>query len=207
MILRLQDKTLPALRRKIALGIFLALGTLMTAAGVYLGLKVVPEYPELASAGYVAATVCVLGGIMLIAGLLSRHRGTAAPVALTGLVAGVYLAAVLVVAPAVDPHKSARVFSGQVNELMSGGGELYSYRFWDWRSGYTFYTGRRIINLKSGDELAQLWREDRELFLIVENRRIEEAREILNGAEPVLIREIGSRTAYLFSNKNEPGEP
>ena len=206
VILRLQDGTLPALRRKLALGIFLILGAAMTAAGIYLVSRVVPEYPELATAGYVAGTVLSLGGLLLLAGLVSRHRGTAAPVALTGLMAGVYLVAVLVVAPAVDPHKSARVFSGQINELMSGGGELYSYRFWDWRSGYTFYTGRRITNLKSGDELAQLWREDRELFLIVENRRMEEVREILTGAEPVLVREIGSRTAYLFSNMTQREE-
>ena len=63
-----------------------------------------------------------------------------------------------------------------------------------------------ITNLKSEEALQEVWRQDRQAFLIVEEKRVDEARELLGGAEPVLVREIGSRTAYLFENTTQQEE-
>ena len=206
VLIRLADGSLPAVRRKIAFVIFGAAGLFMTLGGIAVPVKVIPEHPEFAAVGYVLAAVLVLGGLALLAAITVKARGRYGTIALASASAAVFLTGVLVVAPAVDPQKSARVFSNQVNEHMAGGGELYSYRFWDWRSGYTFYTGRMITNLKSAEALQELWRDERPAFLIVEENRVDEAREILGGAEPVLVREIGSRTAYLFENNVPPKE-
>lgn len=206
VLIRLRDGILPTWRRRIAFVIFATAGLFMTLGGAAVLLKVIPEHPEFASAGYVLAAVLTLGGLAVLAGTAVKGRVRYVTVALASACAAVFLTGVLVVGPAVDPQKSARVFSSQVNERMTGGGNLYSYRFWDWRSGYTFYTGRMITNLKSEEALRDVWRQDRQAFLIVEEKRVDEARELLGGAEPVLVREIGSRTAYLFENTTQQEE-
>jgi 4-amino-4-deoxy-L-arabinose transferase len=200
VLIRLKDGDLPALRRRVAFVLFVAAGSIMTLGGIAVVLRVIPEHPEFATAGKVLAAVLTLGGLAVITATAVKGRGRYATVALASLCIAVFLTGVLVVAPAEDPQKSARVFSSQVNERMAEGGHLYSYRFWDWRSGYTFYTGRMITNLKSEDELREVWSQDREAFLIVEGKWVDEARELLGGAEPILVRDIGSRTAYLFDN-------
>ena len=51
------------------------------------------------------------------------------------------------------------------------------------------------------DELIAYWARPERVFLIVEEARVEELRQVLQGTEPLLARPVGSREVFLFSNR------
>jgi hypothetical protein len=114
-----------------------------------------------------------------------------------------YLVASAVVLPAVDAVKSPRGFCERVASLAGAEDAVASYRFWRWRAGYTFYLERPLRNLESISDLHEYWDAPPPVFLIVEKARLEEARQVLGDRSPLVQAEIGSRTAYLFSNEDE----
>jgi 4-amino-4-deoxy-L-arabinose transferase-like glycosyltransferase len=198
---RLLLGTLPRLRRSAALVIFIALATVMAGAGFLIEMRVAGNWPDLAGPARACAVVLIAGGLATAAGMLGRG-GVALRVA-AGLFAAVlcfYFVAAVWALPAVDRFKSARTFADEMNTVVEADAPVVSYRFWPWRSEYAFYSHRKIRNLDSGDELRAYWEErgNEPVYLIVEEHHLEEVRQVLGGAEPMLERRIGSKTAYLI---------
>ncbi len=206
--LRLRGGLLSAARRRFALGVHGLLGGLVLLGGAAAVFKGIARYPELAIPVGALASVMIAGGLIILVGLVRpTWRRTVVPWGLAGFLVAFYLVASVAVLPQVDRYKSARGFCVELNRIVPEKADLVSYRFWDWRAGFAFYSGRKIRNLHSPEELAEYWnRSDRadSGWVIVENNRIEEARSVLKGYDPVLEREVGSRTASLFVKKRVP---
>jgi hypothetical protein len=120
----------------------------------------------------------------------------------------VYLVAAVWALPAVDRFKSARGFADTMNTIAGPDDPVMSYRFWQWRSEYAFYSDRRIPNLETREDLEAYWALDGKRYLVVEQHHLEDARRVLGEEELVLARQVGGKTAYLFrkrgpENKND----
>jgi len=199
---RLRAGLLPAVRQRVALAVHGMIAALMVLGGVAAVVKGLPKYPDLTVPVGALAAVMVLGGLTVLAGVIRPGwRRSVAPWGLVGLLIGFYLVASILVLPAADRFKSPREFSDEMNRIVPRDAPVASYRFWDWRAGYAFYSGRRIRNLKSPEELHEYWSGDGPVYLIVENIQVDEARALLSGYDPVLERKVGSKTVYLFGKK------
>ena len=105
------------------------------------------------------------------------------------------------VLPAANAYKSARPFCDRVASVVAPGEPLASYRFWSWRASYPFYLRRQIPNLQTPEELRDYWGQDEQVFLILQDAQLDAARAVLGDLDPWVQARIGSRTAYLFSNR------
>ena len=177
-------------------------GALFLGLGIYLFGWVVGEYPAIEMAGRGLAGLCVAGGAATIAGaLLGRRWPVAGPAALVATVISIYLLAAAWALPAANAYKSARPFCTKVNSLVRDDDPLRSYGFWTWRASYAYYTDRVIENIDSSAELRRFWNRDERVFLLVERGRLEQARGVLGGADPLIRESIGSNEIYLFTNR------
>ena len=148
----------------------------------------------------------VLGSLLLASGLalgygvlVQRRRPAVAPMALLAGFGMLYTVAAIWALPAVDPLKSARGFATEMNRrLEASGGTLASYKFWDWRAGYSYYADRSIPNLGDENELTAYWRQNAGAHALVEGKDEPELRSLLPGARLVSRGKIGSREAFLF---------
>jgi 4-amino-4-deoxy-L-arabinose transferase-like glycosyltransferase len=188
-------------RRDVCLGLMGAAAVAgLTAAG-WIFFRGVHRYPEVEGVASLLALVLFVGGIAVLAGLLRPTRAhRVVPAIFLGVVLALYVAGSWFVLPAVDRYKSPREFSERVNAIVPAGDALASYGMWKWRGGYRYYTGRSIPNLSRPEDLRAYWSGGGP-WLLVEHRKLDEAREVIGPLEPVAEARIGSKTAYLFANE------
>ncbi len=206
---RLIGGGLPAPRRRIALGMMTAIALALAGAGWFFRGGLVERYPEAATALGAVVLLLTAGALACAAGLARPLRAAVAvPSAFFSMVLCLYLLAAVVVLPAADRYKSMRGFCNQVLSLVAPDEPLASFGFWQWRAGHRFYTGRAIPNLESEDELARYWSAERRAFLLLTERQLDRARNVIGDAAPLLERRVGGGTAYLFENRaGRPASP
>ncbi|MEM8930476.1 MAG: hypothetical protein AAGE94_04845, partial [Acidobacteriota bacterium] len=143
--------------------------------------------------------VAVWGLLLVTAKWWMRERPAFAPALLLYGFAWLYGMASLWVLPAADAVKSARGFAEQIDRRVTAPGKpIASYRFWDWRAGYVYYTDRSIPNMKQPAQLLAFWRRNDEAHVLVEAPHAEEVERLLPLAELVHRARIGGREAFLF---------
>ncbi len=193
---------LGAVRRRIGLVIAGAFGAVALAGAGVLYIKGLDRYPLPGGAGIALVAVLFLGGLALLASLplQARLRG-AVPTALVALIVSFYLVMGGSVLPAVNVYKSARPFCNEVKARVAPDQPVRTYRPWRWRASYTYYMGQALRRVVSIDELREYWDSPEQVFLIVERPRLKEARQVLEGSEPLVARLIGSKEVFLFSNR------
>ena len=131
-----------------------------------------------------------------------RYRGGAALAAFSGGLVVVYLAVVVAVLPALDPHKSARAFSQRVLAEV-GQAELAMYP--DYHPTYVYYTGRFIPVLKSPRQLSEYFSSPTRRYCLIEDDVFEGERRTLAGPLDVLDRQqIGHREMLLVAGGGTP---
>lgn len=160
-------------------------------AGAFALARVAPRRePVLAGPGLLGGIVLLLGGSILVAALLLRRRRLAAITA-WGTVAGFYLVAAVALLPAANAFKSARPFCAALSARVPASEPIASYRFWQWRAGYAFYSSRTFENLGSAAELRAWAAEEGRRWLLVEEWAIPEVRQTLGPAPVALSARIG----------------
>jgi 4-amino-4-deoxy-L-arabinose transferase-like glycosyltransferase len=181
--------------------IALVVGLVLAVGGVMIW-RAVPSYPLLGNVGLATALLLMGGGSLLLVGLpvYIRLRATL-PIALLVILGSVYLSVGGWALPRIDVYKSPRPFCEQVQEWVAPEDPLRTYRTWRWRAGYTYYLDRPLPRVDSPRELREYWRSAGRVFLIVERGMLEELRQTLGDTEPLVVRDIGSNRAYLFSNQ------
>jgi 4-amino-4-deoxy-L-arabinose transferase-like glycosyltransferase len=189
-------------RRRAGLLIAGVLGVLLIAGSIVLYTRILERYPLVGGAGVALTAVLLLGGLMLLASLpLQSRRPGALPAALLVFIVSFYLVIGGWALPAVNAYKSARTFCNEVKAWMEPDQPVRTYRTWQWRASYTYYMGQALPRIDSDDELIDYWRRPERVFLIVEQARVGEFRQVLKGTEPLLARPVGSREVFLFSNR------
>jgi 4-amino-4-deoxy-L-arabinose transferase len=174
-------------------------------AGVALALEVLPAYPDAADKIRAVALLLVAGGASVLVGVTFLRRSRlAAPTALLSLLTVLYLLASVSVLPAANAYKSARPFCERVASVVAPGEPLASYRFWAWRASYPFYLERPVPNLQTPDELRDYWNREEQVFLILQDAQLDAARAVIGELRPWVQGRIGSRNAYLVSNRSVP---
>jgi 4-amino-4-deoxy-L-arabinose transferase-like glycosyltransferase len=180
-------------------GLVLVVGAVVLAAGS----PWVPEPgPEIERAiRTMVAVLCIAGASTLAAVFAARRRPIAAPLALLLAIVAVYLAASGSALPAANAFKSQRTFCEAIRSHVGPDEPLRGFHAWRWRASYSFYTGRPIPHIETVDELRAYWNRPERVFLVVEQARLVEARQVLGPIEPLETRAIGDSFAYLFSNR------
>ena len=187
----------------IVLGLVFAAGGYLLVSGSWIAdLPVALERP----AQLLGATSLVGGLLVLGASLAQHRRRLIASAALFGTVGAIYLVASAGVLPAANAFKSHRPLSESIKARVATDQPLRGFHEWRWRASYSFYTGRPIPNIESREALREYWARPEEVFLIVEQGRLEEFRAILGPAAPLLARSVGHNRAYLFSNRRIPAD-
>ena len=187
-------------RRAAVLGICVALGGAGLATAVVLARRPLPA-PELASPIGALALLLGGGGALLVAAAITRPsrwqapRGQLAGLVLMGWMLSLCTLSAAWVLPSLDAVKSARPVSERIAAL-AGAGEVATYRFWEWRAEYAFYTGRRMPNLRSAEAL-RAWMSAPGRFVLVEGDRADEVAGVL-GRRPPLVRERVGRQEVLL---------
>ena len=203
---RFDRRELSNKRRAAALVIFGFLAFLMSVAGVALISQVQAGRPpldaaNLARAGILLSAVFLTGGLVLSVFLIWDRRRSQSRAGrwLIVWISGLYLTTSIAAYPAVNPLKSARGFCELMNASVAPNASLASYRFWDWRAGYPYYSQRTIPDIETARELQAYWNSGSEVYLLVEGEYLDEARQVLQLGTPLLHQRIGSREAYLFA--------
>ena len=190
------DGRLSTVRRRLVGAIRWSFAVLFAAAAVLVLWKLAPRYPEVATAARILAAVLAAGAAALAAAPRPRL-----PAALAGAMAAIYLVAALFVMPAFDPFKSARPFCDRLAAILRPGDVVASYNFWAWRAEYRYYLGRPIENLPGEEPLRSAWARGERVVLLVEGGQLDEARRVIGDRPPVFSRGVGSKTAYVFTNR------
>ncbi len=145
-------------------------------------------------------TALFAGGLVLIDLARARTRsGVLYSLAIAVVVT--YLAAGGVTLPAFDSFKSARFVCEEIAREVRPGDEVASYAFWNWRAEYRYYLGRPITNLAGPEPLRAAWHGPNRLVLVVEGERLELARQVIGDAAPAIVRRVGRRSVYVFTNR------
>jgi 4-amino-4-deoxy-L-arabinose transferase-like glycosyltransferase len=158
--------------------------------------KIRSEAPDLLRP---AVLVAALAAVTALAALVvhRRYRGGAALATFSGGLVVVYLAVVVAVLPALDPHKSARAFSQRVlAEVDQGPLAMYP----DYHPTYVYYTGRFIPVLRNSRELGEYFSSPTRRYCLIEDDVFEAERRTLAGPLDVLDRQqIGHREMLLVA--------
>jgi len=189
-------------RTRATVGLLAALGIAALLAAIALWREQVPRYPDLATEIRAVAILLACGGATVVAAVvLMRRARPAGATALFSMVVVLYGLAAVAVLPAVDAHKSARPFCERVASVVGPDLPLRSFGFWEWRGAYAFYLARPIPNLETAAELRAYWDRDERVFVIVESTHLAPLRAVIGEERPRVESRVGSRTAYLFSNR------
>ena len=179
-----------------------AQGLLLLCAGVYLRAVALDRFPVVARPGAAVALLLVGGGAAILTGLALRRRvPLAAPSALFSGVACIYLLGGAWLLPEIDIYKSARPFCERVNAEVGPNEPLSAYRQWKWRASYVYYADRRIDLIDTPQGLRDYWARPEQVYLVVEQGRFEEVRDLLGQPEPLIDMPLASRRVYLFTNR------
>jgi len=155
--------------------------------------------PVVPMARIAAAVLAAAGAAVLVSLAVPPRRRAVA--AVLGVLFCLYVFTGAAVLPAVNAVKSSRPFSAEVSKLRQGtGAELFSYGLWQWRASYIYYLGRNVPNLTDPAALEALWRSGRNVLLIVEDERVEDARRIIGHGAPLVSSRVGSGQVFLFGN-------
>jgi len=186
--------------RRAALTAFFAYALLFLAGGIAILLPAFDLPRELSSVATALGILFLLGGVALGVGIaFAKDRPALAPMSLLGTMVALYLVASVWALPAVDPMKSARGFSADMNQrLAETEGQVASFRFWIWRSGCSYYADRNIPNLGSQEELEIYWRNTEDPHVLVQQQYEEELRSLLPEANLVFQGKIGDNDFYFF---------
>jgi len=191
------------MRRRGGMAIAGVLGVLLIAASAALYSKALDRYPLIGSAGIALVVVLMFGGLALLVSLpLQSRQPFALPAALLVFIVSFYMVIGGWVLPAVNVYKSARTFCNEVKAQMEPDQPVRTYRTWQWRASYTYYMGQALPRIDSDDELRDYWDHPERVFLIVEEPRLKEFRQVMAEAEPLVARGVGSREVFLFSNRS-----
>ena len=188
--------------RRAAIGVAAALAALLAAGGA--GIAVVAgRRPDLAVTARVAGIVALAGGALVAITLVRRAVVSrwAVPRTLAGAIAAFYLAAALVVLPALDAYKSARPVADELARIAEADDRIASYDFWNWRAEYAYYLGRPLENLSGREALGRAWAGERRVLLLVESDRLDDARSVLGARPPLWSHAVGGKSVYLFTNR------
>lgn len=113
----------------------------------------------------------------------------------------VYLLTAVVALPAADHFKSHRPLADLIRREVPESAPLRGFHEWDYRSNYSFYAGRAIVNLDDVDALETFWRREETVYVVVERGRLELARQVLGSTVPMAQRSAGRNLSYLFCNR------
>jgi 4-amino-4-deoxy-L-arabinose transferase len=153
--------------------------------------------PVLQGPGLLAGAVLAAGAMLVIV-TLARGWKRAAALGLGGTVAAFYLVAAAALLPAADAFKSAKPFCGELSRKVPAREPIASYRFWQWRASYAFYTDRTFESLQSPAELRSWARLPGPRWLLVEDWALPEALSVLGSPEVALRATIGSVEIVLL---------
>jgi 4-amino-4-deoxy-L-arabinose transferase-like glycosyltransferase len=131
----------------------------------------------LTPARWVLSLVLLVGAVALI--LIIRRKSTGAVLTIGAGTLAVYLAAVLLLLPAFNPHKSARTFCSRIVSLTAGqldqGERIGMYKLY--RTAFDFYSaGVRYELIESGSELRRFLSAPPPVFLLCPADRAAELR-------------------------------
>jgi len=152
-----------------------------------------------------AATV--VGTALLVAAALAlafqvvprwRPLRTQALIVLVGMI---YLVTAIVALPAADHFKSHRPLADLIRREVPPSAPLRGFHEWDYRSNYSFYAGRPIVNIADVDALQEFWRREETVYVVVERGRLDLARQVLGSTAPMAQRRAGRNLSYLFCNR------
>ena len=183
-------------------GLAAAVATLLAAAGLFalLQASALPIPPPFVSVTNQAAALLVLAGGLVLAALLRPPRRRAVAAVFAALFC-LYTFTASAALPALNAVKSSRAFCEEVSKLQQAtGAELLSFGLWEWRASYIYYLDRNVPNITDPAELATVWRSGRNVLLIVEDERVDDARKVMGDAEPLASSRVGSGKVFLFGN-------
>jgi 4-amino-4-deoxy-L-arabinose transferase-like glycosyltransferase len=194
-------------RRKKAMLAVTSFGTmLLVLLGLYAIVKGVERFPELQSVLWPLTVIGILGLAGWIWALPAKNR-TALPVVWTATWALLWLYFAAVLLPAVDPLKSARGAALQIEQEIPAEVPLAGYRWWIWRSGARFYSGREISHLPDAFAAESWWNEPGARCIAVPGRHREEAISRLGLRNEKFDYRIGGRRSFVYCREFplEPG--
>ncbi len=200
------DGTLTRGRKKAVLAAT-SFGTmLLVLLGLYAIVKGVDRFPAFQSVLWPLTVVGILGLAGWIWALPAKNR-SALPVVWTVTWAMLWLYFAAILLPAVDPLKSARGAALQIEREIPAEVPLAGYRWWIWRSGVRFYSGREIGWLPDAETAADWWSESGARCLAVPERHREEATSRLGLKTERFSYSIGSRQSFVYCRdvSLEPG--
>jgi len=163
--------------------------------------KIRSEAPDLLRPAVLVAALACLAALLALV-VHRRYRGGAALAAYSGGLAVVYLAIVIAVLPALDPHKSARAFSQRV---LAEIGEAPLAMYPDYHPTYVYYTGRFIPVLRNPRQLGEYFDSPARRYCLIEDDVFEAERRTLAGPVDVVDRQqIGHRDMLLVAGGGAP---
>jgi hypothetical protein len=175
----------------------LAISLALASGGAIVALpKIESAAPDLLRPAILLASVAC---VAMIAALVVywRHRGGVALGAFSAGLVVTYLVIAIAVLPALDPHKSARLFSSRVLETV-GTSPLAMYP--DYHPTYVYYTSRFIPVLRSRAQLRAFFASGIRSFCLIQDDLFEAERRALDvDLEVVDRQQIGHREMLLVA--------
>jgi hypothetical protein len=183
----------------------LGISLLLVCGGAVVALpKIRSAVPDLLRPAVLLASVACVAVIAALV-VYWRHRGGAALGAFSAGLVVTYLVVAIAVLPALDPHKSARVFSRRILGTV-GDGPLAMYP--DYHPTYVYYTGRFIPVLRSRAQLREYFTSGTRSFCLIEDDVFEAERRALDLDLKILDRQrVGHREIFLVAGGAGPIAP
>ncbi len=173
----------------------LGIALLLTGGGAAVVLpRLARAAPDLVSPAAVLASVAAIGVIAALA-VHRRFGGGPALGAFSATLAAAYLLIAVLVLPALDHYKSARLFSQRVATAV---GEAPLAMYPDYHPTYVYYTRRFIPVLRDRDELRRFFAAGPAYCLIEEDVYAAERRDLEPGVSIVDRQSIGHRDMLLI---------
>ena len=204
VIERLRAGALGGRRLAAAIGIFRVLGLFMLA-GAAVAVGYVPKrYPPVEKQAILVAAAATLCALATLGALALRKQGRYVAQSFYMTLMVLYLVTSVAILPALDRYKSSRGLSGKINALAPAGTPVASFRFWKWRSGFTYYVDRPIPNMITEGELREFWNSSSPVVVLVKDDLMRKARPVLGDEMPAAEAEIGGHTMYVFKSRPVP---
>lgn len=177
---------------KIASVILILVTGIAGAALIAVGERYLADAPTLLPGTFLVVAAAV-SGILLFRPPRPEWASAAAAIALVCL----YLTVGMALLPAANPLKSGRSFANQLAELRQNGMLLVSFKLWQMRGEYAYYSGEVIPNLNDIAAVVEIWNRQK-TGVLLEESALEEALAALPGAAVRIERQTGKR-AYLLT--------
>src|SRR3989441_3726057 len=187
-------------RRSFAAGEIAALAFL-AAGGLAAPLLAYRRDPDLLPAAWLLAILTTagsaFGGFRLARGPLH-----AAPGALIGPLAEVWLVAIGWIYPAANRINSPRFFAEEINRRVPAGTPLRAFGLYRFRSGYLFYANRKMPRLETQAELERYLESGERVFCVLPGAMFRSLKEAGNPSVHLVAEgRAGQRKDCLISNR------